>query len=273
MKSKTVTVNEQGDLTYITFPKLTQCGAVRHIFSTRHGGVSEGQFATMNLSFRNGDDRQKVRRNYEILCAAAGISTDHLVLTRQTHTANIQTVTAADCGTGYSKPDFSDIDGLITAEPNVALVTQFADCTPVLLCDPVKKVIANVHAGWRGTVQNIGGIAVERMVAEFGCRREDILAAIGPCVGVCCYEVDDPVYEAFVPLGIETGRVLTATRNGHYQLDLKLANRLLLEKSGVLSENIDVSDFCTCCLAEDFHSHRATAGKRGNLAAIIELKA
>lgn len=261
-----------GDLQYITFPKLTACGAVRHVFSTRKGGVSQGQFSSMNLSFRNGDARENVLQNYERLCGAVGIDTSHLVLTRQTHTKNIAVVTRADCGIGYSRPEFSDIDGLITNESGVALVTQFADCTPVLLCDPKKRVIANVHAGWRGTVQNIGGLAVEKMVSDFGCKREDIIAAIGPCIGPCCYEVDDPVYEAFLPLSVSLEKILTPTTAGHYQLDLREANRQLLLGAGVLADNIDVADLCTCCNAEELHSHRATAGKRGNLAAILELK-
>lgn len=272
MKSNTVCIHQKGDLSYITFPKLAACGAVRHVFSTRKGGVSEGQFSSMNLSFRNGDSRENVLENYERLCGAVGIKTSHLVLTRQTHTKNIAVVTREDCGIGHSRPEFSDIDGLITNESGVALVTQFADCTPVLLCDPKKRVIANVHAGWRGTVQNIAGCAVEKMVREFGCQREDLIAAIGPCIGPCCYEVDDPVYEAFLPLGIALKKIFTPTTKGHYQLDLREANRQLLLKAGVPADNIDVSDLCTCCNAEELHSHRATAGKRGNLAAIIELK-
>lgn len=271
MKSNTVTVCQNDRLIYVTFPKLEQCGAVRHIFSTKCGGVSSGQFGEMNLSFHNGDTRENVLKNYEILCGAVGINPAHLVLTRQTHTANIKTVTKDDCGIGYSRPDFSDIDGLITADRGVALVTQFADCTPVLLCDPKNRVIANVHAGWRGTVQNIGGLAVERMVREFGCRRENLIAAIGPCIGPCCYEVDDPVYEAFLPLGIPMDTIMTPNANGRYQLDLRAANRLLLQNAGVSPERMDIADLCTCCHADQLHSHRATAGKRGNLAAIIEL--
>lgn len=271
MKSNTVQVNMQGELCYITFPKLTGCGAVRHTFSTRLGGVSEGQFSTMNMSFRSGDKRENVERNYEILCGAVGIDTRHLVLTRQTHTANVRTVTAADCGTGYYKPSFEDVDGLITNEPGVALVTQYADCTPLLFCDPVRRVIATSHAGWRGTVQKIGAVTVEKMVSEFGCRREDIIAAIGPCIGRCCYEVDTPVYKAFDKLGLDTDKFFTVKDSEHWMLDLREANRQILVNSGVKNENIDIADLCTCCLHEELHSHRATAGKRGNLAAIIEL--
>ena len=271
MKSKSLNINRLGDLVYITFPKLEACGAVRHAFSTRLGGVSEGQFATMNLSFRNGDERANVEENYRRLCSAVGIDTSHLVLSRQTHTSNVITVTRADCGTGYNKPSFEDVDGLVTKDSGVAMVTQYADCTPLLFCDPVKRVAATSHAGWRGTVGLIGQVTVEKMVAEFGCRREDIIAAIGPCIGQCCYEVDDPVYDKLSRLSVSLDGAVISKGDGHYMLNLAEVNRRILVMSGIREDNIDVSDLCTCCNADELHSHRATAGKRGNLAAVIEL--
>lgn len=272
MQSKTVKINRCGELVYITFPKLTACGAVRHTFSTRLGGVSGGNFGSMNLSFRNGDERGNVEKNYEILCGAVGINTDDLVLSRQTHTNNVRIVTKADLGAGYSKPGFEDVDGLITAESGVALVTQYADCTPLLFCDPVKRVVATSHAGWRGTASQIGRVTVELMRDKFGCRPQDIIAAIGPCIGPCCYEVDEPVREAFSDLPIRFDEVFKPSdKKGHYMLDLRHANLAVLTDSGIPRENIDVADICTCCNSSELHSHRATAGKRGNLAAIIEL--
>lgn len=272
MNSKTVDINKKDELVYITFPKLTRCGAVKHAFSTRLGGVSEGQFSSMNMSFRNGDKRESVEKNYEILCSAIGIDTSDLVLSRQTHTSNVVAVNYGHRGTGYSKPSFEDVDGLITNEEGVALVTQYADCTPLLFCDPVKRVIATSHAGWRGTVGMIGAVTVEKMVREYGCAREDIIAAIGPCIGPCCYEVDAPVYDAFMSLKLEHDRIFTVKDKEHWMLDLREANRQILVNSGVLNENIDIADICTCCNSDELHSHRATAGKRGNLAAIIALK-
>lgn len=271
MESKTVKINRQGELVYITFPKLTACGAVRHTFSTRLGGVSDGRYRFMNLSFTNGDARENVEENYKRLCGAVGIDVSHLVLSHQTHTSNVRTVTREDCGTGYIKPSFQDVDGLVTNQRGVAMVTQYADCTPLLFCDPVKRVAATSHAGWRGTVGLIGQVTVEKMVNEFGCQREDIIAAIGPCIGKCCYEVDDPVYDGLVKLPINLDGAVFPKGDGHYMLDLAEVNRRILVASGVKSENIDVADLCTCCNASKLHSHRATAGERGNLAAIIEL--
>lgn len=272
MYSKNLKINQKDELVYITFPRLLSCGAVRHTFSTRLGGVSEGQFATMNTSFSSGDSFEKVEENYRRLCGAVGIDISHLVLSRQTHTNNVRIVTREDCGTGYTKPSFNDVDGLITNESGVALVTQYADCTPLLFCDPVKRVCATSHAGWRGTVSQIGKVTVDKMVDEFGCKREDIIAAIGPCICQSCYEVDTPVFDAFVESGIDITDVFCEGRDeNHFMLNLVQANKNILISAGIKEENVDISDICTCCNSNELHSHRATAGKRGNLAAIIEL--
>ena len=272
MESKTVKINRVNNLVYITFPKLSATNAVRHAFSTRYGGVSSGCCSSMNLSFNRGEPREIVEKNYNIFCSAVGIDVSHIVLSKQTHTNNVVKVTSDDKGTGFSKPSFEDVDGLITDEPGVALVTQYADCTPLLFCDPKKKVIANSHSGWRGTVKKIGQVTVEKMVNEFGCKREDIVAAIGPCIMDCCYEVDEPVFEEFSKTDIDLDKIMKKSKNSNrFMLDLRAANREILLKSGIREENLDVADICTCCNSDELFSHRATNGKRGNLAAIIEL--
>lgn len=271
MNSNTVKINNFGDLVYITFPKLTATKRVRHTFSTRLGGVSSGKWATMNLSFNRGDDKAAVLKNYEILCGAVGINTENLVLSGQTHTNNVKIVDKTDCGRGITKQSFTDVDGLITNERGVALVTQYADCTPLIFCDPVNSVIATSHAGWRGTVKQIGKVTVEKMVSYFGSNPKDIVAAIGPSISSCCYEVDEPVFDEFSKAGFNLEDIFFKKSNGKYMLDLKKANYEILLKSGILPENIDIADLCTCCNSAEFHSHRATGGERGNLAAIIEL--
>lgn len=272
LKSTTLKIIQKNELVYVQFPKLLKSGVVRHLFSTRHGGVSNGEFSTMNMSFNRNDDRQNVLQNYKILCSAENINTENLVLSHQTHTSNIKTVTRQDIGTGITKPSFNDVDGLITNQSGVALVTQYADCTPLLFCDPVKKVIATSHAGWRGTAKLIGGLTIKRMVEEFGCLPQNIIAGIGPCILDCCYEVDDPVYKEFQKIEfLDLKTIFTPKENGKFMLNLVEANRQILIHYGVKNDNIDVSDICTCCNCLDLHSHRATGGKRGNLAAIIEL--
>lgn len=272
MQSKNLVIAKTQDLMYIQFPKLLKCECVRHIFSTRHGGVSTGDASSMNLSFSKDIERLNVIKNFEILCGAAGINPENLVLSHQTHTNNVITVTESHRGTGISKPEFCDVDGMVTNRPQVALVTQYADCTPLVFCDPVKKIIATSHAGWRGTVKLIGKCTVDKMVAEFGCNPKDIIAGIGPCIGQCCYEVDDPVVEEFKKIDfLKLNDFLIDKSKGKYMLNLAEANRQILINAGIDPQNIDVSDICTCCNSKDLHSHRATNGKRGNLALIIEL--
>ena len=272
LQSKTLDIIKKDGLTYIQFPRLTACGAVKHIFSTRMGGVSNSIYGPMNLSFNRGDSRENVLGNYKILCGAVGIDINKLVLTHQTHTANVRAVTEEDCGTGIFKEPFSDVDGLITDRPGVALVTQYADCTPLVFCDPVRRVAATSHAGWRGTVQEIGAATVKKMIDEFGCRAENIIAGIGPCIGKCCYEVDDPVINGFKKLDyINISDIAEEKSGGKYMLDLVTANKLILIHAGIDPNNIDASDICTCCNSRELHSHRASPLKRGNLAAIIAL--
>jgi len=269
---KSEIINKNGSLVYITFPLLEKTGIVNHAFTTKFGGKSKGYFAEMNMSFGRGDDRNAVLQNYEIICSEIGIKTENLVFSKQTHTNNVLVVTEKDRGTGFSKPSFSDIDGLITNKRNVALVTQFADCTPLLFCDPVKKVIASSHSGWRGTVQRIGKVTVEKMVAEFGCNPKDIVAAIGPAISKCCYEVDKSVFDEFSRAEFDTSLYFCEKENGKYMLDLKRTNLDILLSCGLKRENIDVCDICTLCHCDTMFSHRKSGDKRGNMAAIIELK-
>ncbi len=273
MKSDSLLVKQSGNLVYIQFPKLLKSKGVKHVFSTRHGGVSVGDCAAMNLSFSKDTDDNNVKKNFKILCAEVGINPENLVLSHQTHTNNVICVDESYRGTGINKPPFSDIDGLITNKSGVALVTQYADCTPLVFYDPEKRVIATAHAGWRGTVKLIGKCTVEKMVTEYGCNPEDIIAGIGPCIGKCCYEVDEPVAEELKKIDfLRLDNILFPKGNDKYMLDLAEANRQIMINSGINASNIDISDICTCCNSGDLHSHRATGGKRGNLALIIELE-
>jgi YfiH family protein len=273
MTSKTLKINNKNGVCYITFPKLEKSGLVNHLFSTRLGGVSQGRYESMHLSFLNGDKRENVLENYRRLCGCVDIDINNLVLSAQTHTNNVEIVTKNDCGKGIFKDGFCDVDGLITNDSGVALVTQYADCTPLIFCDPVKKVVATSHAGWRGTVQEIGKVTVEKMRDNFGSDPKDIIAGIGPCINKCCYEVDNPVFSAFSKIEyLDLSKIFTPKSEGKYMLDLVEANKQILLNAGLLEENLDISDICTCCNSYTLHSHRATNGERGNLGLIIELK-
>ena len=187
---KIFTEKVENGVPYLEYPLLADTGLVRHGFSTRLGGVSEGVCSTMNLSFSRGDDEAAVRENYRRMAKAIGVENDSFVFSMQTHTTNIRVVTSKDKGKGLATPlDYSDVDGLVTDEPALCLTTFYADCVPLFFLEPVKKVIGLSHSGWRGTVGKIGKKTVEVMQSEYGCHPEDILAAIGPSICQTCYEV------------------------------------------------------------------------------------
>ena len=179
-------------MVYVTFPTLEIPG-VKHCFTTKLGGVSEGIFATMNLSFSRGDDPDAVLQNYKIICDELGVDFRKCVISKQTHTTNVRIVTEDDAGKGIILDrDYTDVDGLITNVPGITLVTQYADCVGLLFFDPVKKVIATSHAGWRGTVGEIGKVTVQKMVSHFGCDPKNIRAAIAPSIGLVALRLTTP---------------------------------------------------------------------------------
>jgi len=274
IKSNNLNIRNKSDLYYITFPKLDATGLVNHAFTTRLGGVSEGIFSSMNMSFNLGDNDVAVRENYKRICNAINVDINKVTLSKQTHTTNVRIITKEDIGKGFSKErDYDDVDGIITNIKGVCLVTHYADCTPLLFCDPVKKVVATSHAGWRGTAGEIGRITVEKMKSEFGCNPKDIIAAIGPSICKNCYEVDSPVFKPICEIPyIDKDTVFTHKYGDKYMFDLWETNRQILINSGILPEHIDVTDLCTNCNPDIFHSHRFTGGQRGVLAALIALK-
>lgn len=271
-QSETLRANRVDDLLYYTIPSFDAIPFVRHGFSTRLGGVSEGIFSSMNLSFTRGDEEAAVRENFRRICAAMGVDMERVVISAQTHTDNVYNVTAADCGRGITRErGYTDVDGLITDCPGVVLCTQYADCVPLFFVDPVRRVVATSHAGWRGTAAGIAAVTVERMVSDYGCRREDILAGIAPSIGKCCFEVDTPVYDAFTKVAVFDDTCFTADGGDKYHIDLWEVNRRHLLAAGVTPEHITVTDLCTRCYPEVLWSHRATGGQRGSLAAFIAL--
>ena len=256
-----------GTLEYSTADTLE--GAV-HCFSTRLGGVSEGTLGSLNLGMHRGDLPERVRENYRILGDAVGFSPEQTVFTKQHHTDIIRVVNESFCGEGLDR-DVSEIcDGQITDRPGVALVTFAADCTPVLLFDPVRNAIGAVHAGWRGTAQGIAAKAVDAMVREFGCRRENIQAAIGPSIGKCCFETDWDVPQALLDALGPKAVTAFVQKGEKYYVDNKFCNALWLQRAGV--GGLDISPDCTKCRPDRYWSHRNHGGERGSMAGIIMLK-
>lgn len=272
---ETTCLLEREGVPFLQFPLLEKTGCVLHGFSSRLGGVSEGDLSTMNLSFTRGDREEAVRENYRRFSQAVGFSCSDLVCADQTHTTNIRVVTEKDRGKGFTRArDYKDIDGLITDVPGLVLATFYADCVPLYFVDPVRKVIGLSHSGWRGTVGKIGKKTVERMLEEYGCSPSDIRAAIGPSICQGCYEVSGDVIEEFQRAFPEEtwSELYYQKENGKYQLNLWKANEEILMEAGLSREHIAVTDLCTCCNHELLFSHRASHGRRGNLGAFLMLK-
>ena len=259
---------------YLSFPALEETGLVKHGFSTRLGGVSEGVWSSMNLSFTRGDNPDHVQENYSRIAAALDVKKENMVLTYQTHTTNIRLVTEADAGKGVIRErDYKDVDGLITNIPGLVLVTFFADCVPLYFLDPVKKAIGLSHSGWRGTVHGIGKKTAEEMNLAFGSRPEDLIACIGPSICQDCFEVGEEVAEEFQAAFHPKWHKQLLRPNGKpgkYQLDLWRANEIILQEAGI--KQIYTTNICTYCNRDLLYSHRRTGDKRGNLCAFLSLK-
>lgn len=235
-------------------------GFEKHCFTTRLGGVSEGFLAETNLSFSK-ECKQNVTENYNRIKNAVGFSGNYR-LTQQEHTDIVEVVTEAD-GFTFSK---TAVDGLVTNKSGICLTAFIADCVPVLICDPVTRCVAAVHSGWRGTAKKITQNAVLLMQKNYGADPKNMIAAIGPCIAKCCYEVGQDVFEQF-----GNPKYFDKKQNGKYMLDLNLANKDVLLQAGLTEPNIHISFECTFCKSDIYYSHRATNGRRGNLAAMIEI--
>ncbi len=265
---------QSGEVLYLTYPLLDTTGIVKHGFSTRIGGVSVGHLGSMNLSFTRGDKEEAVRENYKRMAKALDVAEDSFVFSQQTHTTNVRTITSEDKGKGLIIPlDYQDVDGLITNVPGLTLTTFYADCVPLFFVDPVHRAIGLSHSGWRGTVGKMGAVTLQRMAEEYGTNPADVVAAIGPSICQDCYEVSEDVIlefqRTFSPKYYE--QLFYQKENGKYQLNLWKANEIVLVEAGIPRERIAVTNVCTCCNAQKLFSHRASQGKRGNLAAFLAI--
>lgn len=268
-------LNNADTVPYLTYNSLSEIKFINHAFSTRLGGVSEGIFSSMNMAFNRGDDPDRVSENYKRICNSAGFEFESLTASAQDHHTYVRAVTKADRGVGIYKPrDMESVDALITNESGVTLVTYYADCTPLFFVDVNKKAIGLAHAGWRGTVGRIGEKVVEKMTALYGTDPADIVAAIGPAISVCCYEVDTPCAEHFLAMtDLETDKFVFPKGGEKFMLNLLECNRRILISAGVKPENITLSDLCTNCNSDLLWSHRATKGDRGTMSAFMCIKA
>lgn len=264
--------NKDKNLLYYTIESFEKTGLVKHGFSTRLGGVSTGDLSSLNLGTKKKEKREKTLVNYTRLVNALDINIEDLVLTNQVHKDNVMKLDKKDRGKGlFKESDIVNIDGFITNDKEVALVTFYADCVPLFFLDPVNKAIGLSHAGWKGTVKKIGEKTLNKMIKNYKTDPEDILVGIGPSIGKCCFEVGKEVIEE-VRDNFKEGDYFYKKDNGKYMLDLWKLNKDQLLDMGVKENNITLSGICTKCNKDVFFSHRGDNGKTGSLAAIMQLK-
>lgn len=259
-------VIRKGALEYLVADNID----IPHGFTTRLGGVSRGPLSSLNLGMNRGDNPENVVENYRILTDAMGCTSADVVMTNQTHSDIVRVVTREEAGKSLDHRDWPECDAIITRDPGVALVVFTADCTPVLLHDPVTGAVGAVHAGWRGTAKDLAGKTVREMVAAFGCRPEHICAAIGPNIARCCFETDRDVPAAMLDAYGKAALALIRPTGNKYYVNLKELNALSLSRAGVTK--IRIGRECTCCERERFWSHRIHGAARGSQGAIIVCK-
>jgi len=253
-------------LVYYQFDRMSSApGRPVHAMFSRLGGKSEAPWTSLNTGHTVGDDPTAVESNHQLICAALGIGRHDLVSPHQVHGTRVRIVGAEDRGTVCP-----ETDALVTGTAGVYLMLRFADCVPLLFYDPACAVVGLAHAGWRGTVAQIGRATVETMTAAFGCKPGDIVAGIGPSIGPCCYEVGEDVAQAVWRAFPGEDGVLEPRPNGRWHFDLWTANQLQLEGAGV--GTVQIAGVCTACQTDEWYSHRAERGRTGRWAALIGMR-
>lgn len=238
-------------------------------FTTRHEGVSRAPYNSLNLGNNTFDPPHNVQGNRSLLARTFGSKIEKFVMVNQCHGTDILVIDEPNAD--YAHFHKLACDGIITNQPQVMIAVGVADCLPILMLDPVKKVIAALHAGWKGTAGNIAAKGVESLANIFNSQKSDILVSLGPAIGPCCYEVDEPVKQAFTGSGVEWSNCATAAENGKWRLDLAAANQEQLLAIGLPVKNIETAGKCVCCQHDWFFSYRRDGGETGRQAGFIML--
>ena len=267
------TLVTDGELKYIEFECLKKYDdKLIHCVSTRFGGVSQGECRSLNLGFNRNDTRDNVLLNYQLLCDSVGVKTDSLVLTNQVHDIKVAVIDEKDKGKGFSKKsDLIGIDGLLTISPGVTIVTFHADCVPIFLFEPNIRAAAILHSGWRGTLENIVSSALAAMRDIPGFSADRLVAAIGPSIDSCCFEVDEDIYRLFKNK-FDNVELYTRVNDGKWKIDLKEIIKLELLSEGLQKDNIHNCGICTKCRKDLFFSYRGDNRKTGSFAAFMQIK-
>lgn len=264
-------VNDNG-LSYLKIDKFLEYG-IKAYFTSRIGGVSNRSYSTLNMALHTNDSREKVLTNRQLLADSIGVNPEDFVAGEQVHGSNAYIVKKKDIGKGavnYGE-SISGTDALITTEQGIPLISFYADCVPLFFADPVQRVVALAHAGWKGTVKQIARNTIMMMKASFNVQVKDILAAVGPSISKDFYEVDDYIINLFRASYHKLNDFVVDKGRGTYLLDLKLANIIEIQKLGIPTEHILSSDFCTFRDNKYFYSYRKEQGETGRMASIIYL--
>lgn len=273
LNNENIIYTAKDGLEYVQFKNLKRYEElITHCFTTRRGGVSQGECSFLNLGFNRKDTRENVMENYRRLSGCLNLDYRKMVFSNQVHDNKIKVVDESDRGKGILvTSDILGYDGLVTDKREVVLVTFYADCVPLFFFEPHRKAIALAHSGWRGTVKEIGKETLKTMREAFGCRPEETLAAIGPSIGRCCFEVGEEVYLEFKNKFEWCDKFCTKTGEGKYHIDLQGIIKRTLVNAGVSEKNICLSGVCTKCNKDIFFSHRGDQGRTGSLAAVMQL--
>ena len=269
-KSPMFKFSKRGPVEYLESVALSRCDFLTHAFCTRRGGVSEGQYASLNFSGKEGDTKEKVQQNWEIVAHAFDLNVKQFFFVHQVH--GDRTLILDNCSMELPGDQARQYDAIITDRPGLAIGIKTADCVPVFLADMTRRIIGVVHAGWRGASLSIAGKVVKDMADRFSSKPENIIAAIGPAIGPCCYEVDEKVLNAESEDEKWKSSFTSCREKGRWMMDLWAANRHQLLSAGVSPENIYSADICTSCQKERFFSHRRDEGKTGRQINFMMLK-
>jgi YfiH family protein len=245
-------------VSYFTSSQLEETGLVKHFFSTRLGGKSSGAYKSLNLGIYTDDNKEDVEDNMDLIFKASNMSLVNCIYLRQIHSSNFRII--EDKYDSITKGQ--DGDAIITKQKCIPIGVFTADCVPILILDKGKGIIASVHAGWKGTYNKISYKVINYMIDNFGTAPSDIIAAIGPSIGPCCFQVGDDVARNFK---------FTQKINEKFYVDLWSENIYQITDCGVPKENIDTSKLCSKCNREFFYSYRRDDGNTGRMGSFIEL--
>lgn len=258
-----------GKIHYLEPQLMTSAGMAAAGFTTRHEGVSRPPYNSLNLGLNTLDSSHSVQGNRSLLARAFGARTERLLTVSQVHGTDILVVDSPNEDvTHFLK---LECDGIITNQAGIMIGIGVADCIPILLFDPVQRVAAALHAGWKGTANRIVPKGVEAMASQFGTNPADLIAAIGPGIGPCCYEVDEPVRAAFAQEPGVWKEAARETGKGKWRLDLALANQQQMATCGIAPARIETTQHCVSCTPELFFSYRRDGGDTGRQMGFIML--